>query len=417
MARVRLWLVPSLVAVLAASCSQDGGPSSIDEAPLRLGTSWTLAPLTATTTGTFTRHLVELVFQPALDEPFARLERRGLEVRLTPRDGFDPTPLVPLFAHPDLRAVRRDGAAVVLTFADEAAAASISLASTIILDGPYAVDAESAERIVLARRRGDGPSTIEAHNFATEDEVWRQLMAGRIDLITTTGASEQAHLAEVPSLRIVPVAEPSQMALWMNCERGPMADVALRRMVSLALRREPLAMAVNGDVRLAIDVHEDFEEARFGLTLRPIERPLRLVAYRGDGDRAALVVEQQLAAAGLPVVAEMLDGPQLQQALTNGDFDLLLFFGMYSPRVWPVLQSGSPRNISHYANPAFDAALAAGDDEAMRRIAEQDVPFTPLYVIPEAAVVRRTWCNLRPRVSFDLRWLADVHPCAPGEDD
>jgi hypothetical protein len=120
---------------------------------------------------------------------------------------------------------------------------------------------------------------------------------------------------------------------------------------------------------------------------------------------------------GFAVTVEPMTVSELQVRFPRGDFDLLVFFGGFDDESLQFLTSGNSRNLSNYRNARFDEAVNSREISRARKIVEEDVPFTPLFAVRSSVAIDARLCGVRPIAHYDLSWLADIHPCAPGEEE
>jgi len=323
-----------------------------------------------------------------------------------------------------LLAAAAEGLEVVASFRSAEVAGSIVMDDVLIASGKYAVAESRAELLSLTRKLpGDGPPRIEVVAVATEEEEWRRLIAGEFDLAPSVLPGSIHYLQQIPELRVVPLEFPQTAGVWFRVNQGPTAQLGVRQAIAAAIRRRPLAMSVFGNMDAARSVSEDLESARALLAAAGYSQdaPLRLRLYVHEGQsdlvRAALVLQQQLAAVDVMLDVSVLSVRQLAERIEKKDFDLLLFYGDTTDRFWSLLHGAPEGNFVGYASVEFDAAADAKDQVRAKAILEHDVPLTPLIGLGDMVVIRRRFCNVHPKYSFDYTWLADVRLCAPGEDD
>jgi peptide/nickel transport system substrate-binding protein len=384
-----------------------------------------LAPMSPVVDGTLTANMVNLVYAEPLSAYVDRKSVEGSTIRFHIRDGLavPSAELAADFEHPDRAAAVVEGQDLVVRFAHEATAQAVTLDEHLIAIGPYDVASsrEGALALVRVAPDSDGPARIEAVAVPTEEEEWRRLIAGEYDLATSISPGTVRYLEEMPDLRMVRFERPQSAALWFNAGRGPAADERVRRAVSLATRRKPLAQNVLDSAAAAADVQEDLDEAR--RLLHEIgyssEHPLvlRLTVNQGQSDlvRAALVLEQQLASVDIVLDVSVMPVPDMVKRLLSKEYEAVLFYGDWSERYRSNMLSTSEANYYDYRSAAFDAAMAANDERAVLDVLAREVPLTPLFELNESVVVRRKYCNVHPKVLGDFSWLADVRPCAAGE--
>lgn len=364
-----------------------------------------------------TAHLQDLVYDDlsehyevvANDGHVATFRRRSDSALSAPQ-------LLGALEHPLLLSKKGDGETVIAEFSDATFLPNKALTG-MVNTGPYEQVSVSDSRMVLRRRReGErGPSLIEVLKFDSQQEEWRRFLAREVDVVPFAWPSTVRHLSRVPSVRLVPVAEGSVLGMYFNI-RSPRLNKPLRQAISLGLRRSALAEYAAGDRALAVEFAEDLAVARERI---PANRQLKLRLFVLAGStelaRTALGVQHQLAVLGIDVTVRPFSLDDLPRILASGEYDLLVLYGDLSRRYLSYFASDSPANRIGYANPEFDQALARGDWDRCAEIARSDLPLTPLLRLPVSIAVDSRFCGIRPKTVHDLSWLADVHPCAPGE--
>jgi ABC-type oligopeptide transport system substrate-binding subunit len=288
----------------------------------------------------------------------------------------------------------------------------------ILVDlGPYEQVTFSKERLVLRRRSGSGIERIEVIATHSEEEEWRRFLAREVDVIPVVKPGPVRYLRDVPSVRLVPVGHPPTSAVLLRVNEGPLADLRLRRAVSLALRRKAIATVVIGDDSLAVDAVEDVVAARALVTAAGRPAPLRLAlqAAATADTRAALVIEEQLANVDLAVRINVGTLQDLIGLVDSGQFDLIFLSADFAPESFSRFRSRSERNVSGYSSPEFDLAVDHGDADRAIEILQRDLPLVPLYRTPEYVAINRELCGAQPQDVNDNSWLAAVHRCAEGE--
>jgi hypothetical protein len=375
-------------------------------------------------TGTFTRNLIDLVYNP-LSMYFSAVSVEGARVRLVARpDGAtNLAQLASTITHPELVRATVEGNQVVLEMKSADAASSVDLDSYLVPGGAYRTLESSVGHLLLGRRiAGDGPARIEVTAVPTSEEEWRRFLSGDFDAMPYVLPGVASYLRQVPTIRLTRMSEPAPAALWFRMDRGPTQDPALRRAIAALVGRKALALSVTGNASDArTDEHED-PDARKTLLAAGIlpERTLVLHLLVDDAQsdlvRAAMVLQQQLDAVGIDLRIDALPQAEVLERLAHHDFDLMLFPGDRTPRYWAFMQPG-PGNINGYSAEDFDAAVKAGDAEGVKAILDRDLPVTPLFNQTESVAVRREFCNVHPHNTGDLTWLADIRRCRPGEDE
>jgi hypothetical protein len=384
---------------------------------LRISIFSAVSPIVPITWSGAIAYLGELVFRPAR-EYFTDAARSDGKLSLTPRPEAPPAAvLAPAVRSPGIKSAVARGSTVEAELAADAPAPGLD---EIFLDlGPFEQASLAKEKLTLRRRSGAGIGTIEVIGTSGEEEEWRRLLARDVDLVPTATPSHLRYLSEVPSVHIVPITQTATTGLIFNVSGPVMRDVRLRRAASLALRRAAIAEVVASDRSAAVYVSEDGAQA--SKLVREAGGPTLRVAVIGslsDDVRAAMVVEQQLEEVGFRVECRVLSFEEMNEIYGRSrDFDVGFLVAGYEPIYFRRALSGHRGNITGYANPEFDAAVAAGDSARAIQILEHDVPFTPLYRVKEGVALNAGFCGVHPRVSYDWSWLADIHACAPGETE
>ncbi|MBI4510071.1 MAG: hypothetical protein HY698_10585 [Deltaproteobacteria bacterium] len=414
-----------LVLLAQAACSRRDGGHDEPLPLLRVSTYRGLEPMGPTVTDSTTRHLMNLVYTPLLRH-FRELTRSGSAVRLMRREDspLSSQELSSAMRHPKLISAHPDEQGVTLAFTNKEIADTIQLdfVGCHLLDlGPYEQESFTEKKMVLRRRvPGTGPARIQVQSMSEEEE-WRLLLGGSIDVLPVASPSHLTYLRSIPSLKVVPVKDPGSIALIFLTTSAGVPDARARRGMSLALRRRAIAEVVTGEQEDAVPTEEDLEEARRLLAAAGIDsnrrRELGLLYHSEstDFERAAMVVQHQLAPLGVDVtIVPVNDHKTFRERVLGEAFHAYILFGGNVKRYWYQLESGAPGNMSRYSSPEFDAAARAGDEPLAKRIVERDSPLTPLYYIREGAAARRDLCGIKPEVTR-LDWLAGVHRCTPGE--
>jgi hypothetical protein len=406
-----------------ASCSSGIDPGE-DAAPLRLGTHFGVAVMDPVVTGTFTRNLIDLVYNP-LSTYFSAVSVEGTRVRLRarPEAATNLAALAPTIVHPELVGATVEGDQVVLEMKSADAASSIDLDSYLVPDGAYRALESTVGHLLLGRRvPGDGPARIEVTAVPTSEEEWRRFLSGDFDAMPYVLPGVASYLRQVPTIRLIRLSEPAPAALWFRMDGGPTKDPALRRAIAALIGRKALALSVTGNASDARTDEREDPEARQALLAAGIlpERPviLHLLVDDAQSDlvRAAMVLQQQLDGVGIELRIDALPQDAVRERLATHDFDLMLFAGDRTPRYWGFIHPG-PGNINGYVSEDFAAAVKAGDAARAKEILDRDLPVTPLFNQAESVAVRRELCNVHPHNTADLGWLAEIRRCRPGEDE
>lgn len=288
--------------------------------------------------------------------------------------------------------------------------------------GAFRVEPTAPDRLVLTRWRGEGVGGVELRLFPDDAAAYEAFVAGELDwspvpidrLGEATDRYGQQALAPFHG----------SLLLGMNLRIDPLHNREVRRAISLAVDRATLTDAVFGPTAQPMGglipagvpgaagecrgvCGPDVAQARdlvaqvFGGAPPP---PLRLLADDTATQIAiAGVLVEQLAAAGFDVRTVSVPPAGYEEALRTGQPQLFLYsaLGLGRSPASHLLPwaSGSPDNLTGYANELVDAALLAAlaePDPALRRARWQDVeagilgdaPVVPLAQLRTVAVQR-----------------------------
>lgn len=295
--------------------------------------------------------------------------------------------------------------------------------------GAFRVEAPAPDRLVLTRWRGEGVGGVELRLFPDDAAAYEAFVADELDwspapidrLGEATDQYGQQALAPFHG----------SVLLGTNLRVDPLHSPEVRRAISLAVDRAtltdavfgPTAQPMNGLIPAGVSgsagecrgvCGPDVARARelvaqvFGGAPPP---PLRLLTDDTATQTAiAGVLEEQLAAAGLEVSTTSVSPAGYEEALRTGQPQLFLYSALGVGRSpashllpW---SSGSPDNVTGYANGLVDAALLAAlaePDPTVRRARWQeveagilgDVPVVPLAQLRTVAVQRAEVQGLR----------------------
>ncbi|HEU5084569.1 MAG TPA: ABC transporter substrate-binding protein [Acidimicrobiales bacterium] len=295
--------------------------------------------------------------------------------------------------------------------------------------GAFRVEATAPDRMVLTRWRGEGVDRVELRLFSEDAGAYEAFVAGELDwspvpidrLGEATDRYGQQALAPFHG----------SLLLGMNLRVDPLHSPEVRRAISLAIDRATLTDAVFGPTAQPMKglipagvpgaagecrgvCGPDVARARelvaqvFGGAPPP---PLRLLTDDTATQTAiAGVLEEQLAAAGFEVSTASVAPAGYDEALRSGQPQLFLYsaLGLGRSPASHLLPwaSGSPDNVTGYANGLVDAALLAAlaePDPGVRRTRWQeveagilgDVPVVPLAQLRTVAVQRAQVQGLR----------------------
>ncbi len=283
--------------------------------------------------------------------------------------------------------------------------------------GPFHLLGATADEVQLARHPGfwevgrprlEGLSVRGAHNTVLRTT---EFVTADVDVLI------DVPLLDVPLLRVDPevtlAGGPGNRLglLAVNMTRPDLREREIRQLLSGAIDRPALtktaaASEATPTGRLLPEGHwaaSDREpdrlspgDVREALTERGIfgGLPVRLITTEADPSlvNACVLLQEQLAYAGIALTLDLLEDGELQQTLDRGDWDL---YAMYSSS-WhdphellrPLLHSRGNLNRGHYASARMDllieqaASLTVEQHRAEYYRVAQDIVLTDVPVIP-----------------------------------
>ncbi len=373
---------------------------------------------------TNTANLSTLVYA-AGDVFVSKLSTQGSQVTMKLRDGERPTAkelASALRASQLVSAAAVGDDAIVATFADEASARQVTTELLrFVVPATHQVESfEENQKLVFRRiAGGSGFSRLTVYNYASEAEEWRHFLGGEVTMVANVTGGQQHYLRKDPSVRVTDFSDPATAGLIFRVTSPGVSDVNVRRAISLALRRGPIAQMVTGDASRAMAMPEDWNQAVQLLAAagygpdKPLVISILVLAQASDFQRAGLVIEQQLALVHVDVDFLVANDAEFDKRLAEGSYDAMIFYGALDPRYWYWVVTGN--GMTNYSNPEFDDAYLKRDAARGRAILERDLPLTPLYRLDQATATDACLCGLAPVTSSDYFWLAKIRPCAPGE--
>ncbi len=322
------------------------------------------------------------------------------------------------------------------------------------LSGDFALDISSENRVLLQRRRGDGPATVDVRLFGDDATAYGAFVAGQLDWSPVPLDRLGEAFAQVGQRGLVPFH--ASVLLGVNTRLSPLDRPELRRAIALAIDRTTLTDAVFGPTAVPLDglvpagvpgepgecvapCGPDIDQAMAlaGQAFPEGQQvPLRLLTD-DSATHAALagVLDDQLSAAGIEIEADALDASTYEQLLASGQQQLFLYSSLGVART-PAIHllpwaSTSPDNITGYTNELVDAAIdlaRAEPDSTVRRARWReieaavlgDVPVVPLSQLRVVAAVAPRVAGLVVHAdgSLDLGDVTlDGPESAAGDDD
>ncbi|MBA2467831.1 MAG: ABC transporter substrate-binding protein [Chloroflexia bacterium] len=239
------------------------------------------------------------------------------------------------------------------------------------------------------------------------------LVTNGADLLIDAPLLDVPMLREDPGMTLVGGPTNRLCLLTVNLQNPVMADVRLRRLLASAIDRPALVRGATASEAVPastlippehwaglddmIDL-ADVEDVRAGLAELglPPGIELRLVASATDASlaNACVLLQEQLAWAGIALSLDLLDASEMRAELAGGRWDLAMSYTGYwrDPHelVRPLVVSDGSRNAGGYANDrvdylaelarrASDDAYRAGFYQTIQRVVAGDVPVIPLF--------------------------------------
>jgi peptide/nickel transport system substrate-binding protein len=321
--------------------------------------------------------------------------------------------------------------------------------------GPFAAHRRDGDRAVFRPNRGywvigqprfDGCAVI-----GVDDPIERtsRLVTGLVDIVPDLPALDIPLLRDDPAAALVGGISRRLCAVVLNLGRGPLGDVRVRRLVAGVIDRGALvdgATAGTGVPAAALFPADHWagaespppaparpagetRDALAALDLLP-GWSLRLICPAAAPTLAntAILLQQQLAAAGIALAIDLLDTGAFAAARADGAFDLMATSlpPWLDPHeiAWPWLHSEGPENAGGFASPRVDRLLdrARGQpDEAVRgslygsieRIVSDQVPLVPLFATPWVDAARARVAGYTAHVPPSARGVASAWFAAP----
>ena len=349
-----------------------------------------------------------------------------------------------------------DAATVRLVLAEPDAALVSSLASPALSvlpkgghplleaggTGPFILNTRASDALTYRRHplfwQIGRPHIDTLRVGAIADDTTRStaLVTGTIDLIPNAPLLDVPTMKQDPLISLVGGPSNRLCLLQLNLASPRLRDARVRRLLGAAVDREGLVKVATagqaeasgllfpkgswarGDIAEPETTGpEDTRAALAALGIRT-ELSLRLITNDSDATLAntAVVLQDQLAYAGIALTVDLLDETELAAEIDAGEFDLL---ATYTPPwrdphelVRPLLASDGVLNRSGYASPRADAlihgaTLATGQPRRADRYVRlqqrvlEDMPvivlFRPYYF--DAMTRRLTRYGLYPPVT------------------
>lgn len=302
--------------------------------------------------------------------------------------------------------------------------------------GPHRVEFAAPDRLVLERRRGEGPGTVELRLFPDDAAAYDAMSAGELDWspVPVDRLGDASNAFGLGGL----VPFHATLLLGVNTNVEPLARAPLRQAISLAVDRGTLTEAVFGPTAQPLDGlvptgTPGAAEECIGSCGPAVALARQLVADAfPDGEpppirlltddsathaAVAGVLGEQLGAIGVELAPDVVDASTYDSLLGGGQQELFLYttlgVGLSPATHLLAWESSSPDNLADYGQGLVDEALRAAraePDPALRlarwREIEAailaDVPVVPLAQLRTVAVVSERVRGLEVRADGSI---------------
>ncbi len=299
---------------------------------------------------------------------------------------------------------------------------------------------------VIGQPRFDGCVVTDEPNVI---ERTSRLVTGLVDIAPAVPALDIPLLRDDPGMTLVDGGSHRLCAVVLNLDREPLNDVRVRHAVGGAIDRDALvagATAGTGRAMSTLFPAEHWAGAESSVPEPPLAPDdaraalaalgmlpgwsLRLICPADPPVLAntAILLQEQLGAAGIALAIDLLDGDAFAAARDAGEFDLMMTLlpAWIDPHqiAQPWLHSAGARNAGGFASERVDRLLdrARGQaDEAVRgslygdiqAIVADQVPLAPLFAVPWVDAVRSRVRGYAGRPQPSARCIASAWFAAP----
>ncbi len=383
--RVRRFLVLGLVAL---ACSRS---APRDDFGLKIAVVGPLATLRHDTHGTAAVYAQDLVFEPFfrpegvrfVSRVFARWERtadRGLKALVAEGLKFsDGTPVEIEDVVRSLKAgglsVQAEGKWLEIEPGQDGLPVDASLLMTALFKTTSAGDLSTGvfrlvsqgETRIIVERVLPAPGRIrrvEFVSFPSVREALARALKGEVNAVEDLDDRQAELLEGIPSLRVVRTRGPHALAVVMNAR---MLDPLLRRAMSDALPLDEIAELAQGKGCAPSSSQRPLVPLPPGAVL-----DISAVSTDASIERAVLALRRGLGSRGGQIARLRTDNPR--DLLTRHPL------AIYNALVWPPAvgalywKTNGPVNTTGYSNPAYDAAVDAGDFDRAEAELRRDPP-------------------------------------------
>lgn len=285
--------------------------------------------------------------------------------------------------------------------------------------GGFQLESRSDDRLRFSRNDGfyqvGRPRLAGVVCTAPVESIPRttDLVTNGVDLMIDVPLLDVAQLREDPGILLAGGPTNRLCMLVVNLRSQVLSDSRMRRLLSGVIDREelvrsatagealPAAALIPGEHWAGLNVDREVADAndvrdQLAALGNPPGVDLRLIANEADASlaNASVVLQEQLAWAGIALTLDFLDDAAMETGLAGAAWDLAIRYSPYwdDPHelVRPLLTSDGPANVGGFRNQRLDylvglANRARGNENrgrlyrAIEEIVVNEVPVIPLF--------------------------------------
>lgn len=362
---------------------------------------------------------MELVYEPLNgNAEVVRREGRNVFLRRLPQSEYSVDTLAASLRFAGLVRSYLDRQQIVAVFKDERSARGLGDPQVgevgAFALGPYALEEQRPGRV---RLRGRAPRPIDFIELreVTGGQQWRQLLGHKLDVLPNLSGIQRGRFRGMKTVRVIEFQHTSELVLLFNTRLPALRPDVRTRLASL------IDVDAVGRVACGATGCEPSWRHHHASSPKAVELPNRLhlavLKVHAPSTLAARVIALELGHSGVHVTPVEVSLARFGRVV-KGDFELAIMpvpFGRAGLARFTTQRIGS-FNVPGYSNPDYDAAVAAGELAKARTILANDVPALPLFPTREFAAIDARFCGkVDTRTASSWRWIADLHPCKPGE--
>jgi ABC-type oligopeptide transport system substrate-binding subunit len=244
--------------------------------------------------------------------------------------------------------------------------------------------------------------------MAASDE-WRKLMARELDVMSSSPNLYRKQFAGMGSVRLLDIPATISTALYFNVRDPLLADAAVRRRIAAGLNHQAIARIAGGDATSAAP------PVTGGSDDAPLPSSLSLLLVQDESTMllTGSVLRHEFDRMGIAVDVQPVNLERLVAQIDGGHFQMLLLPLPNGPRRFGRFLSTPPGipPLTGFANPEYDAAVAASDLAKAQEILDRELPATVLFEARSFAAIDSRFCGDVTPSPISWRWMADLHLC------